>query len=563
LWEDEPDYAAFLDEAAKEVGAWGADPLSEIAACRKLKDRLLTDLHMPAVQEALGALIPEWLHPSQDDPKKRGKKKGFGGERVGVNLTVAHGRTRWKLDVFKEEALRGYKPVAKDTMEFFLILARLVSEKLGLSVAIGSNALGQRLRQSCPGPRHSTEPLQRLIDELKDWSSWCRSEVMDARQFLLPVPKSDRADCREWFLLTISSAVEGERLGSADRLRVDVAERSGRTLGFDGLAKRLVELIRGGAAGGKDVALTIEKQEFPVDAAPLDTTLAILGLVWAQVAKAAGVPHLDLDSPAYLAEWRGALTEAFAQLRRQSDRRGNGAVENGFASRDECLHFLDVLARSSADLGVEPEKAVDRGRGEVAESVPAKEESSRHCKLLTWNIAGRDVSYTAKDIWKVPDKLCAMKREILRLKPDVLALQECPGDGVCDAVPYGMELVGSVECHAQGCYTQLYCRSDWGMRPVQLPVDTPAVAGIATVNGVEVLFVSAHLFPYPENAHERAKEVSRILSSRKDRAIVLMGDLNVRYEEIKPLCEDHGLRAMPCSNATWNPCVNKFYPDED
>ena len=89
LWEGVPDYAAFLDNAAKEVGAWSADPVAEVAACRVVKDRLLTDLHLPAVQEALGALIPEWLHPSQDDPKKRGKKTRFGGERIGVDLCAS------------------------------------------------------------------------------------------------------------------------------------------------------------------------------------------------------------------------------------------------------------------------------------------------------------------------------------------------------------------------------------------------------------------------------------------------------------------------------------------
>jgi len=239
LWEGEPDYAAFLEDAAKEVGASGVDPVSETAACRLVKDRLLTELHMPAVQEALGALIPEWLHWSQDNPKTRGKKKGFGGERVGVNLSVLD----WKLSVFKEEALREYKPVAKDTMEFFLVLARLVSEKLGLSVAIGSHRLGERLRQSCSGrPR---EPLRRLLDELKDWPSWCRSDVMAARRLLLPVPLYDSSSCREWFLLNLSSAVEGETLGSARRLRVDVAERSGRTVGGGVVAQRLVALIRG------------------------------------------------------------------------------------------------------------------------------------------------------------------------------------------------------------------------------------------------------------------------------------------------------------------------------
>ena len=72
------------------------------------------------------------------------------------------------------------------------------------------------------------------------------------------------------------------------------------------------------------------------------------------------------------------------------------------------------------------------------------------------------------------------------------------------------------------------------------------------------MFVSAHLFPFPENAPERAEEVRRILASRGTRALVFMGDLNVRREEVQPLCEEHGLRAMPCGAATWNARVNKF-----
>jgi hypothetical protein len=321
-------------------------------------------------------LIPEWLHWSQDDPKTRGKKKGFGGERVGVNLSVLG----WKLSVFKEEALREYKPVAKDTMEFFLVLARVVSEKLGLPVAIGSHRLGERLMRSCSGK--PPEPLSRLLDELKDWPSWCRSDVVAAQRFLLPVPLYDAPNCREWFLLNLTSAVEGETLGSASRLRVDVAERNGRTVGpFKIRAQRLAALIRGEEAGVAE-SIEVECQRFPADATALDTTLAVLGLVWAQVSDAAGVSRLDIDSPAYLADWRAALAEAFAHLRRQADKRGDGAVEKSFAGRDECLWLLNLLARRSADIGTEPDARIDQPRIEVAASGPARE-GSRLVKLLT------------------------------------------------------------------------------------------------------------------------------------------------------------------------------------
>lgn len=116
LWDGEPDYAAFLLDAAKDLGGTAEDVASETAAYERVKDKLLSDLHMPAVKEALGALIPELLHWSLDDPKKRGKKKGFGEKRVGVDLVAPSG---WRLSVFEEQALRENKPVAKGTMEFF------------------------------------------------------------------------------------------------------------------------------------------------------------------------------------------------------------------------------------------------------------------------------------------------------------------------------------------------------------------------------------------------------------------------------------------------------------
>ena len=553
LWEGEPDYAAHLDDAAKDLGGICDDVVSEIAAYRRIKDRLLCDLHMPAVKEALGALIPEWLHPSQDDPKRRGKKKGFGEKRVGVNITA----DGWRVSVFVEQELREHKPVAKDTMEFFLMLARLVTAKLRLPLAVGSHKLGGRLLESVA----NKEPLGRLSDELKDWRSSWRSEAMAAERMLLPVPLYDQAGCREWYLVSLSSAVQGETLGCASRWQVEIAERGGRTKGFPALvARRLAELVRGQAISEQG-CVDVARQSFPAHAGALDTTLAILGLVFKQVARSAGVPHLDPESDLYLGDWRDALTEAFALLRRQADARGEIAVENSFARREQCLSFLDVLSRRPANASAEEESRLRPLQMGVGVSEAAKE-LRRFLKLVTWNIAGGDLSDAAPTSWRLPDKLCAMRRELLRLKPDVLALQECPGDGVSDAVPAGMRLLGSVECHAAGCYTQLYCRSDLDMVPVVLRDDSPAVAASCKLDGKEGMFVSAHLCPFPENAAERAKEVKQILGSRAGRAVVLMGDMNVRREEVNPLCEEHGLRAMPCSTATWNGRVNKFYPDQ-
>ena len=64
------------------------------------------------------------------------------------------------------------------------------------------------------------------------------------------------------------------------------------------------------------------------------------------------------------------------------------------------------------------------------------------------------------------------------------------------------------------------------MKRLALDEDAPAVAACCEVDGVEVMFVSAHLFPYPENAQVRKKEVKQILANRRGRALVLMDDLS-------------------------------------
>ena len=126
-------------------------------------------------------------------------------------------------------------------------------------------------------------------------------------------------------------------------------------------------------------------------------------------------------------------------------------------------------------------------------------------------------------------------------------------------VPEALDLVGAVEGHPAGCFVQLYGRRDLGFVRVTLPQGCPAVMGRCTVQGTVVTFVAAHLFPHLENAEERSKQVRQICSARSRGAFVLMGDLNVRRDEVGPLCEGHGLRDMPYSGSSWSPVINRFY----
>ena len=77
----------------------GPDSRAEVErVCMSVAVRLRGDLHMPAVREALGCLIPEGLHPRLDGRKPKGRGPGAVPERTGVHLAAGS----WKVDVFEE-----------------------------------------------------------------------------------------------------------------------------------------------------------------------------------------------------------------------------------------------------------------------------------------------------------------------------------------------------------------------------------------------------------------------------------------------------------------------------
>ena len=59
----------------------------------------------------------------------------------------------------------------------------------------------------------------------------------------------------------------------------------------------------------------------------------------------------------------------------------------------------------------------------------------------------------------------------------------------------------------------------------------------------------------------RAAQISGLVSARGERTLVLMGDLNVRMDEARELCETFDLRDMPYSGRSWAPMQNRFYPN--
>ena len=63
--------------------------------------------------------------------------------------------------------------------------------------------------------------------------------------------------------------------------------------------------------------------------------------------------HLDPKSSLFLCHWRTALAEGFAHLRWQAAAGGEVAVKKSFASAEQCVSFLDLLAKAFASTAVE------------------------------------------------------------------------------------------------------------------------------------------------------------------------------------------------------------------
>ena len=121
---------------------------------------------------------------------------------------------------------------------------------------------------------------------------------------------------------------------------------------------------------------------------------------------------------------------------------------------------------------------------------------------LTWNISTAPdlpgVSARAPASWTVADNLVALAREVRRLSPDVLALQECPGEDAVAALGGAYSFLGSAPSHSG--FVHLYAREGVGCRRLELPSGLPAVAGESRVGDLRLQWLAVHLSPGKEGA---------------------------------------------------------------
>ena len=214
IWPDgEPLFDELLAAQVQELGGGDAARVTFLAG---VAQRLRGELHMPAVREALGCLIPEGLHGRLDGKKPRGVKGD--PERVGVHLEAG----RWTLDVSHESALAvPGRAMSKGALEFFLKVVRRICTLLDLPVAVGFTALGQRV-----GGDQSVDDLCRSIEGWKSWNFKERERARSSEEFLLPVClDAEGRGSNDWLLAVVTSAEAGERLGVGKALRVRVIDR--------------------------------------------------------------------------------------------------------------------------------------------------------------------------------------------------------------------------------------------------------------------------------------------------------------------------------------------------
>ena len=153
--------------------------------------------------------------------------------------------------------------------------------------------------------------------------------------------------------------------------------------------------------------------------------------------------------------------------------------------------------------------------------------SDRSFKWLTWNINGLKRSDLAPPSWSRRHTANAIRSQILRERPDILALQECPGR---------LSLLGyrtieeTTRSHAiEHPYILLLVRPEFVFGEVTsvLIVDEAAVVACF---GDRLAIASIHLAPFNENRERRLAQMAEIVevASVRCQELLLLGDSNMR-----------------------------------
>ena len=155
-------------------------------------------LHMPAVRESLGALIPADLHATLD--KAAARVKDAFGSVCGRSVLFMD---RWQVSVRAENALaRGQ--LQEDALEFFLLVLRRLCKVMELPVTIASKTVGREVGQQ--------ESATKLASVMERWRTvWSGDDARKKEELLLMVAVDDRKLPQDWMCVSVRSATKGQR----------------------------------------------------------------------------------------------------------------------------------------------------------------------------------------------------------------------------------------------------------------------------------------------------------------------------------------------------------------
>ena len=235
---------------AEAVGANGVGDALENARCLSRKiarrvelvgrwDQCLEDdvptefqtLHMSAVRQALGALIPARLDKKLDSAAAK-VKDDFGALRGCSNLFMDN----WRVSVRAEDALARGR-LQEDALEFFLLVFRRVCRGLKLPVFVGSKTVGREVGRQ--------ENATKLATVMERWQKvWPGDEVRKEEELLLMVAVDDRPVPQDWMCVSVRSVVKGQKLGEAKRLVVGIHDSAKRPSVARRVARNIDVLVR-------------------------------------------------------------------------------------------------------------------------------------------------------------------------------------------------------------------------------------------------------------------------------------------------------------------------------
>ena len=523
-------------------------------------------LHMPAVREALGALIPAYLDRNLDKAAKKARDD-FGVARGGSVLTMSD----WRVSVRAEDALaRGQ--LQEDALEFFILVLEQVRRVLRLPVVIGSKTVGREVGRQ--------EDVGKLSKAMEKWRKvWDASDVRKQEELLLLVAVDDKSLPQDWMCVVVHSCVRGEKLGDAKRLRLRVFDAARRASVASRIARNVDVLVRGVVARLASDEPRVEFGEVPECRVAGQRVLCAFGILMGFVAESAGEPALSQKSVAFVPDVGHVLRAAFGFFRQEVAEQAVRDVVSLLREASGCRGVLRRLAEVPSlarQTGPASVSAVGRGlvgdAGCVRACAGRKDSVVPVLRVASWNIAGGHLSSQAPQRYSLLDQRAAVMGEVLRwcasFRCDVLVLQECEAEGGYEELLESHELGGAVEAVANRGFVHVYVRKGLSYHRLEIAGADPCVAVQVELegngSGAQSLCVAGVHLPVGDCAGRRQKIVERVVQAHgvDSGRLLVLGDMNAKDDgEVKSMCCSLKMNEARYHGFSWGVKGNKFYDD--